>query len=74
MFKKIKKVIEIEGMHCEGCVNRVTNVLSSISGVKNCKVSLEDKKAYLVLSKEIPDFIFQEKIENIGFQMKKNVL
>ena len=53
MFKKINKTIEIEGMHCEGCVNRVTNVLSSIPGVKKCSVSLEDKKASLILSKEI---------------------
>ena len=30
MFKKIHKTIEIEGMHCEGCANRVKNVLSSI--------------------------------------------
>ena len=50
-------------MHCEGCVNRVTNVLSSIPGVKKCSVSLEDKKASLILSKEIPDSVFQEKIE-----------
>ena len=44
MFKKIHKTIEIEGMHCEGCANRVKNVLSSIPEVKSCNVSLEDKK------------------------------
>lgn len=70
MFKKIKKVIEIEGMHCGGCVNRVTNVLSSIHGVKKCEVSLEDKKAYLILSQEIDDSIFRKKIESMGFQMR----
>lgn len=70
MFKKIQKIIEIEGMHCEGCVNRVTNVLSSIPGVKKCDVSLEDKKANLILSKEIDDSVFRERIESIGFQMK----
>ena len=74
MFKKINKTIEIEGMHCEGCVNRVTNVLSSIPGVKKCSVSLEDKKASLILSKEIPVSVFQEKVESIGFQIRKNVL
>ena len=70
MFKKIRKTIGIEGMHCEGCVNRVTNVLSSIPGVKKCDVSLEDKKADLILSKEVDDSVFRERIESIGFQMK----
>lgn len=70
MFKKIRKTIEIEGMHCEGCVNRVTNVLSSIPGVKKCDVSLEGKKADLILSKEVDDSVFRERIESIGFQMK----
>ena len=70
MVKKIRKTIKIEGMHCEGCVNRVTNVLSSIPGVKKCDVSLEDKKADLILSKEVDDSVFRERIESIGFQMK----
>ena len=70
MFKRIHKKIHIEGMHCEGCVMRVKNVLFSIPGVKKCEVSLEDKCADLVLSKEIDDSIFKEKIESIGFQMQ----
>lgn len=70
MFKKINKTIYIEGMKCEGCVNRVKNVLSTISGVKSCSVSLEDKKADLVLTKDIDDSVFQEKIEALGFTLK----
>ena len=42
-MKKI--VIGIEGMHCEGCVKRLTNVLSELDGVSNVKVSLENKNA-----------------------------
>lgn len=70
MFKKINKTIYIEGMKCEGCVNRVKNVLSTISGVKSCSVSLEDKKADLVLAKDIDDSVFQDKIEALGFTLK----
>lgn len=70
MFKKINKVIYIEGMKCEGCVNRVKNVLSSIPGVKKVDVNLEDKEAELILSKEIDDSVFQDKISSIGFTMK----
>ncbi len=70
MFKRINKVFFIDGMHCEGCVNRVQKVLMSIPGVKKCDVSLEDKKASLVLSKDIPDSVFQEQLERIGFQIQ----
>lgn len=71
MFKKINKTIYIEGMKCEGCVNRVKNVLSAIPGVKSCSVSLEDKKADLVLAKDIDDSVFQDKIEALGFTLKQ---
>lgn len=70
MFKKIHKTIEIEGMHCEGCANRVKNTFSMIPGVQQVKVNLEDKKAELILSREIDDSIFREKIESLGFTMK----
>ena len=69
MFKKINKTIYIEGMKCDGCVKRVENVLSTIPGVKSCSVSLEDKKADLVLTKNIDDSIFQEKINALGFSI-----
>lgn len=69
MFKKIHRTIEIEGMYCEGCANRVKNTLSMISGVKSCMVSLEDKKVELVLTKEISDDVIKEKIESLGFSV-----
>ena len=70
MFKKINKTIYIEGMKCEGCVNRVKNVLYAIPGVKSCSVSLEDKKTDLVLTKDIDDSVFQDKIEALGFTLE----
>ena len=44
-FSMKKIVLGIEGMHCEGCVKRLTNVLSELDGVSNVKVSLENKNA-----------------------------
>ena len=70
MFKKINKTFYIEGMKCEGCANRIKNALSTISSVKSCSVSLEDKKADLVLAKDIDDSVFQDKIEALGFTLK----
>lgn len=70
MFKRIKKEIYIEGMHCEGCVKRVKNALLSIPVIKECDVSLEDKKATLVLSKNVDEKVILDKIESLGFQIK----
>ena len=69
MFKRINKTIFIEGMKCGGCVNRIKNVLSSIPEVKSCSVSLEDKKAELVLNRDIDNSIIVIKIENLGFKV-----
>ena len=41
-MKKIS--LKIEGMHCEGCSNRLTKVLKNLDGVNDAKVSLEDKR------------------------------
>lgn len=67
--KKIKKIIKIEGMHCDGCVNRVKNVLESMKEVVECEVSLENKQAMVVLKKDVGDSEFEEKIENLGFKV-----
>ena len=63
MSKDIVKTIYIEGMHCEGCVNRVKNILNNIKEVKKCQVDLG--KAEIVLKKD----------NNIvQFQTTKNVV
>ncbi len=62
-----KHEFSIEGMKCEGCVNRINNVLAKIKGVKSYQVSLEDKSLVLEVSK---DKVLDEvvtKIENLGF-------
>ncbi len=68
MSKDIVKTICIEGMHCEGCVNRVKNVLNNIKEVKKCQVDLG--KAEIVLKKDIDLSIIKEKIESLGFKTK----
>lgn len=59
--------LKIEGMKCEGCVNRIKNVLASIKGVIAYDISLENKKLTLEVKKEkIVQEVIQ-KIENLGF-------
>ena len=68
MSKDIVKTICIEGMHCEGCVNRVKNVLSSVKDIKNYQVDLG--KVEITLKKNMDLNIIKEKIENLGFKVK----
>ncbi len=62
-------IINIEGMHCEGCSNRLEKVLNSKEEIISAKVSLEDKKAEIkyngLTEKELIKII-----ETAGFKAK----
>ena len=61
----------IEGMRCEGCVNRIKNALSTIKGIDSFDLSLEDKKLTLSLKKEKTIDEVIKKIETLGFGITK---
>jgi copper chaperone CopZ len=64
-MKEIK--IHIEGMKCEGCVNRVKNVVGGLKDVSTYDVSLENKELVATVKKEkvIPEIL--SKIDALGF-------
>lgn len=66
---KIVKTIFIEGMSCGHCSKRVEEVLKSVDGVKSVSVSLEDKKAEVILKKDISNEILKTSVEDIGFEV-----
>ena len=66
---KIIKTIFIEGMSCGHCSKRVEDTLKSIEGVKSVSVSLEEKRAEVVLKKDISNEILKNSIEDIGFEV-----
>lgn len=61
----------IEGMKCEGCVNRIKNVLENIKGILSYELSLEEKKLILTVKKEKVVEEVIEKIENMDFKVRK---
>ncbi len=65
----MKKIINIEGMHCEHCSSRVTKALSSIDGVKKVKVDLKKKTAEIDSSIEIDNNTIIEAIDEVGFEV-----
>ena len=40
----MKKILKVEGMTCQHCVDTVTKKVSMITGVTNVMVNLEEKK------------------------------
>ena len=66
---KIIKTIFIEGMSCGHCSKRVEEALESVNGVKSVSVNLEEKKAEVVLKKDIANEILKNAVEDVGFEV-----
>lgn len=64
--EKMKKTITIEGMMCMHCTGRVDKALNAVDGI-SATVSLEDKKAYVTLDKEISDDELKAIVEKEGY-------
>ena len=68
--EKIVKTLNVEGMSCMHCVKKVENALKEVNGVKAVKVSLEDKKAEVILKEDIDFEILKKAIEDAGYEVK----
>ena len=71
--KKLKHVITtrifvVEGMHCEKCANRVTEVINDIPGVSGV-VNLKKGIATVSYEQEVPDEQIKAKIERVGYRV-----
>lgn len=64
-----KIIINVEGMHCEGCVNRLEKILNSKEKIKSAKVDLASKTAEVEYNNLTEEAIV-EIIENAGFEAK----
>lgn len=68
----MKTIINVSGMHCEGCENRIKNVLSTIDDVENVNPNHETGEVEITSGKELDLSAVKEKIENLGFEVKEN--
>ena len=50
---KYKKIISIDGMHCEHCAKKVETTFKSIEGVTKVKVNLSKKEATIISKIEL---------------------
>ncbi len=67
----MEKKLNIEGMKCEGCVNRIKNALSTVKGIDSFTISLEKKELILNVKKESTIQKAIAKIEDLGFEAKE---
>lgn len=44
-IKKGEKTIDVKGMHCKSCVDRIESEIGSLEGIENVKVNLIENKA-----------------------------
>lgn len=67
--KKIKKVINIEGMMCDHCKMKVEKSLLELEGVSKVKVSLKDKNATIYSTKSINNDDINNAINKLDYKV-----
>lgn len=61
--------LNIEGMHCDGCVKSVTQVLTELDGVQSADVQLEGKANITFDENRVNVAQLIEVIEDAGFDV-----
>lgn len=62
--------LNVEGMMCEGCENRVKNVIKEIDGVIDLKADHKVGIVEIITEKDIDENTVKEAIEDIGYEVK----
>lgn len=73
--KKLKnitatKVFVVEGMHCEKCANRVTEIVNDFPGVAGV-VNLKKGIVTVSYQQQVQDERIKERIEQVGYTVKE---
>ncbi|SMO50679.1 heavy metal translocating P-type ATPase [Gracilimonas mengyeensis] len=67
-----KATLQIDGMHCAGCVNAVDKQLESLQGVKSAQVNLATESAVVEYEGDLTMDDFAEAIAKGGFTLVRN--
>ena len=73
--KKLKnitatKVFVVDGMHCEKCANRVTEIVNDFPGVAGV-VNLKKGIVTVSYQQQVQDERIKERIEQVGYTVKE---
>ncbi len=62
--------LEVRGMHCDNCVQSVTQALKDVEGVKLAKVSLEENQAQVTYDPAKASLeTLKEAVKNAGYEV-----
>ncbi len=65
-------ILNVEGMVCNGCENRVKNAVESIDEVESVIADYQAGTVTVTFNQEIEKSKIEEKIEDIGFTVVKD--
>lgn len=66
----MKQTLEIEGMNCNHCVEKITRFVSDCEGVKSAVVSLESKTLEVEFDAPASLETIIDAVEDAGFSVK----
>ncbi len=64
-------IINVKGMVCNGCENRVKNALKTIDGVEEVEANYTNGIVKVTSKDEVEESSLKDKIEDIGFEVEK---
>lgn len=63
--------LNVEGMMCSGCENRVQNSLKTIEGVTDVVASHTNKKVTVTTNGNVDKIVLKNAIEDLGYEVKE---
>ncbi len=64
-------IIKVKGMVCNGCENRIQNVLKTIDGVEEVHADYKQGLVTIKTNSKIDKNGIYEKMEDLGFEVEK---
>ena len=66
-MKNMKKIVSIEGMKCDGCLNIVKEKFEGIKGINSVMIDLEKKEATIDSEEELSMSLLKEALADTKF-------
>lgn len=64
-------IINVKGMVCGGCENRIKNALGDIKGIEKVEANYKTGKVKIFTSENVERKAMEDVIEDIGFEVVK---
>ena len=69
---KMKLLLYVDGMHCEGCENRIKNVIKGLDNIISVSANYKKKIVEIEYENSIDVQLLKDKINNLGFTVMEN--